>query len=135
MLVFKGSAELCRIVVLNPKGGSGKTTLAFNLAGYLANNGRKVALIDMDRQGSSTHWLHNRSSELPAIFGVSVTGLDVDATENQCIDVPEEIEYAVIDAPAGLSGGSFSSSRAESSVCFAFSGLDILALPKITIVE
>ena len=51
VLVFKGSANLRRIVVLNPKGGSGKTTLAFNLAGYLAATGRKVAVIDMDRQG------------------------------------------------------------------------------------
>ena len=52
MLIFKGSANLHKIVVLNPKGGSGKTTLAFNLAGYLATTGRKVAVVDMDRQGS-----------------------------------------------------------------------------------
>jgi signal recognition particle GTPase len=43
MLKFKGSKDLHKIVVLNPKGGSGKTTLAFNLAGYLASAGRKVA--------------------------------------------------------------------------------------------
>ncbi len=104
MLIFKGSANLHRIVVLNPKGGSGKTTLAFNLAGYLAATGRRVAIVDMDRQGSSTRWLHNRSSELPTIFGISVTDLSPDATKRQCIVVPEEIEYAVIDAPAGLPG-------------------------------
>jgi chromosome partitioning protein len=102
VLNFKGSANLHRIVVLNPKGGSGKTTLAFNLAGYLATTGRKVAVIDMDRQGSSTRWLHNRSSELPAILGISVTDLILDEAKNQSIVVPEEIEYAVIDAPAAL---------------------------------
>ena len=64
MLIFKGSPRLRKIVVLNSKGGSGKTTLAFNLAGYLAATGRKTAIIDMDRQGSSMRWLHNRSSGL-----------------------------------------------------------------------
>ena len=102
MLIFKGSANLHRIVVLNPKGGSGKTTLAFNLAGYLATTGRKVAVIDMDRQGSSTRWLHNRSSERPKIVGISVSDSDHGATRNQCIVVPEDIEYVVVDAPAGL---------------------------------
>jgi chromosome partitioning protein len=104
VLIFKGSANLHRIVVLNPKGGSGKTTLAFNLAGYLAATGRRVAVVDMDQQGSSTRWLHNRSSELPEIFGISVRDLDDDTTKNQCIVVPEDIDYAVVDAPAGLSG-------------------------------
>jgi chromosome partitioning protein len=104
VLVFKSSANLHRIVVLNPKGGSGKTTLAFNLAGYLAATGRRVAIIDMDPQGSSTRWLHNRSSELPAILGISVTDFNLEATKQKCIVVPEEIEYAVIDAPAGLPG-------------------------------
>lgn len=104
MLIFKGSAKLRRIVVLNPKGGSGKTTLAFNLAGYLASTGRKVAIIDMDRQGSSTHWLQNRSADFPEIIGISAGETDPGATGNQCIDVPEDIDFAVVDAPAGLPG-------------------------------
>jgi chromosome partitioning protein len=104
VLIFKGSANLRRITVLNPKGGSGKTTLAFNLAGYLATTGRKVAVVDMDRQGSSTHWLHNRSSDLPEIVGISGKEQDFGATKTGCIVVPEDIEYAVIDAPAGLAG-------------------------------
>jgi len=104
VLIFKASADLCRIVVLNPKGGSGKTTLAFNLAGYLASTGRKVAVIDMDRQGSSTHWLHNRSSDLPEIIGISASESVQGATGNQRIDVPGDIDFAVVDAPAGLSG-------------------------------
>jgi len=102
--MFKGSANLCRIVVLNSKGGSGKTTLAFNLAGYLATAGHNVALVDMDRQGSSARWLQNRSAELPKILGISVNDSDPGATKNQCIVVPEDIEYAVVDAPAALPG-------------------------------
>jgi chromosome partitioning protein len=104
MLRFKGSADLHKIVVLNPKGGSGKTTLAFNLAGYIASTGRKVALVDMDRQGSSARWLQNRSAELTRIHGISAPDSASDASGDQCIVVPENINYAVIDAPAGLAG-------------------------------
>ena len=105
MLRFKGSANLHKIVVLNPKGGSGKTTLAFNLAGYIAAIGHKVALVDMDRQGSSSRWLQNRAAELPRILGISVTKSSRDASGDRYIVVPEDINYAVIDAPAGLAGG------------------------------
>ena len=104
MLRFKGSTDLRRIVVLTPKGGAGKTTLAFNLAGYIASTGHKVALVDMDRQGSSTRWLQNRPSELPHIHGVSVSDSSPDTRGDRCIVVPEDIDYAVIDAPAGLVG-------------------------------
>lgn len=102
MLRFEGSADLHKIVVLNPKGGSGKTTLAFNLAGYIASTGHKVALVDMDRQGSSTRWLQNRPAELPRIHGISVINSAPDVIVERCIVVPEDINYVVIDAPAGL---------------------------------
>ena len=46
-----------RIVVLNPKGGSGKTTIAINLASYLASRGHTPVLRDYDPQGSSLGWL------------------------------------------------------------------------------
>jgi chromosome partitioning protein len=101
---FKGSSSLHRIVVLNPKGGSGKTTLAFNLAGYIASTGRQVALVDMDSQGSSTRWLQNRAPELPHIHSISVGRDGPDESVDQDIVVPGEIDYAVIDAPAGLTG-------------------------------
>ena len=50
------------ILVLNAKGGSGKTTLATNLAGYFASEGAKTALVDLDPQGSSLDWLSARSA-------------------------------------------------------------------------
>jgi len=102
MLKFKGSTNIRRIVVLNPKGGSGKTTLAFNLAGYLACTGRQVALIDMDRQGSSTRWLQNRPSEYSRIHGISVIYSNPDMNGDQCITVPQDIDYVVVDAPGAL---------------------------------
>jgi chromosome partitioning protein len=43
-----GHRHLRKIVVLNPKGGCGKTTLAINVAGYLASKGKAVALMDTD---------------------------------------------------------------------------------------
>ncbi len=94
------------MVVLNPKGGSGKTTLAFNLAGYLASTGRRVAMVDMDRQGSSTHWLRNRSAEQAPIHGIAASYNGGDAREEQRVAVPDDIEYLVVDAPAGLPGES-----------------------------
>ena len=102
MLNFNGAADLRRIVVLNPKGGSGKTTLAFNLAGYMASTGRKVALVDMDRQGSSTRWLQNRDADHPRIHGISSP--ETDGNGDRIVDIPEHIDTAVIDAPAGVSG-------------------------------
>jgi len=105
VLTFNGPKDLRRIVVLNPKGGSGKTTLAFNLAGYLASTGRQVALVDMDRQGSSTRWLSNRPADMPRILGISgVYGGPGDSGSREIV-IPDHIEFAVVDAPAGLAGG------------------------------
>jgi chromosome partitioning protein len=77
------------LLVANPKGGSGKTTLATNLAGYLAAQGSQVALLDLDRQQSATQWLAMRPAELPLIRAFS-PGLVSD--------------WLVIDSPAGLHG-------------------------------
>lgn len=77
------------LLVANPKGGSGKTTLATNLAGYLARVGQQVALLDMDRQQSATAWLDLRDESLPPI-GRFHAGSSPD--------------WLVIDSPAGLHG-------------------------------
>lgn len=98
MLDLKGTRRLHKIVVLNPKGGSGKTTLAFNLAGYLASTGRSVGLLDMDRQGSSSHWLQNRPPELASIEALAMP----DGYGR--VSVPDHVEFVVVDAPAGLAG-------------------------------
>jgi chromosome partitioning protein len=99
LLELAGKKTLYKVVVLNPKGGSGKTTLAFSLAGYLASTGRSVGLLDMDRQGSSTHWLQNRPDSLPAI-----RSLPAPAGSTGTVAIPDDVEYVVIDAPAGLLG-------------------------------
>lgn len=79
------------ILVANPKGGSGKTTLAINLAGYLAASGQRVAILDLDRQKSATQWLASRDTRLPKIELL---------TQKQ----GEASGWLVIDSPAALHG-------------------------------
>ena len=55
------------ILVMNSKGGSGKTTIATNLASYLASINKKVVLMDFDPQSSSMAWLKARSPAKPPI--------------------------------------------------------------------
>jgi chromosome partitioning protein len=81
------------ILVANPKGGSGKTTLSINLAGWLASQGRRVAMLDLDRQKSATHWLAARDMALP----------DIELLREE---QKGETDWLVIDSPAGLHGKS-----------------------------
>lgn len=85
------------ILVVNPKGGSGKTTLATNLAGFFAWRGDNVTLGDMDRQQSSMHWLSIRPVELPAIHGW-------DARDDDLSKPPKSENLLILDAPAGIHG-------------------------------
>jgi chromosome partitioning protein len=85
------------IVVANPKGGVGKTTLSTNLAGYLASRGRAVMLGDVDRQQSSRTWLGLRATGLPRISAWEVAQGDV-------VRPPKGTTHIVLDTPAGLHG-------------------------------
>ena len=82
------------ILVLNSKGGSGKTTIATNLASFFASIGKSVALVDLDAQQSSISWLKARSSAKPPIIGIKGYGEKV----------KRGVDYKIIDAPAGLQG-------------------------------
>ncbi|CAN7469842.1 ParA family protein [Trinickia sp. LjRoot230] len=85
------------IVVANPKGGVGKSTLSTNLAGAFAASGEWVALADLDRQRSAHSWLELRPEGLPVIEAWEV---DIDAPAKP----PNGLERAVVDTPAGLHG-------------------------------
>ena len=81
------------ILIANPKGGSGKSTLSVNIAGYLANRGRRVAMLDLDRQQSSALWLTMRPDDLPRI-----------RTLDSGKEHGHPNDWLVIDSPAGLHG-------------------------------
>ena len=63
--------NLHKIVILNPKGGCGKTTLATNLASYFAERGPPPTLVDRDPGGYSTRWIEKRPAERPRIYGIA----------------------------------------------------------------
>jgi chromosome partitioning protein len=88
------------ILVANPKGGSGKTTLATNLAAYLAWQNQRVIIWDLDRQKSSRDWLRLRPMELPSIIG-----LDAGRDETNP-EIPENHDWLLLDSPAGMRGKS-----------------------------
>lgn len=93
-----------RILVLNAKGGCGKSTIATNLAGYYANVNRSVALMDYDPQGSSMKWLDLRHSDRPAIHGVAAYQRRREVTRAFQLRLPQEAERVIMDVPAGVSG-------------------------------
>ena len=93
-----------RILVLNAKGGCGKTTIATNLAGYFSAMGQVTALLDYDPQGSSMKWLSLRSSDRTDIQGIAAYQRRMGVTRSFHMRLPDKATNVVIDAPAGLSG-------------------------------
>ncbi len=85
------------IVVANPKGGVGKTTLSTNIAGYLASRGHKVMLGDVDRQQSARTWLALRPAGLAPIAAWEVA-------HDAVVRPPKGTTHVVLDTPAGLHG-------------------------------
>ncbi len=96
------AASMKRIVVLNPKGGSGKTTIAINLASYYAVQGLKPALMDYDPQGSGTRWLKKRTGEQPAIHGIAAYERNPRVTRTFQLRLPQGTQRVVVDTPAAL---------------------------------
>lgn len=83
-------------MVLNPKGGCGKSTIATNIASYYATKGKSVALVDFDPQGSSIDWLGARPDDAPQITGI--------AAWKDGFKAPCNTEFLIMDVPAGVHG-------------------------------
>ncbi len=88
------------VVVANPKGGVGKSTLSTNVAGYFASQGRAVMLGDTDRQQSSRLWLQLRP---PAARPIRTWDISHDLIARP----PRDVTHVVLDTPAGLHGWRF----------------------------
>jgi chromosome partitioning protein len=106
-----------RILVINSKGGCGKTTVATNLASYYAGRGRRTALFDYDPQGSSRRWLQLRSRSERGIFGVSAWSAgQAGGTRTWQLRVPPETQCIVMDTPAALNLREFGRQVPEADV-------------------
>ena len=92
-----------KIVVINSKGGCGKTTLSTNLAGFYAANGYPSALFDYDPQDSSFRWLSQRPEHRVSIHGVAATHQATGTfTRSFQMRVPPETRRVILDTPASL---------------------------------
>jgi chromosome partitioning protein len=91
-----------RIVVLNPKGGSGKTTVATNLASYYSGKGFKTALMDYDSQGSSSFWISRRPPDRPPVQAIAAYKTPSGVTRSWALQVQRDTDRLIIDTPAAV---------------------------------
>ena len=102
MLITPQQDTLNKIVILNPKGGCGKSTLVTNLAACYAQRGTTPAVMDYDPQASTMAWLERRPDELPEIHGIAAYKRTMQATRSWQLRVPNETETVLIDSPASI---------------------------------
>jgi chromosome partitioning protein len=96
------AAQLQKIVLLNPKGGSGKSTIATNLAAYYAWKGLSTALMDTDPQGSGLRWLKQRPRSLAAIAAINGFERPMGVTRSFAWRTPPGTQRLIVDTPAAL---------------------------------
>lgn len=91
-----------KVVILNPKGGSGKTTVATNLAAYYAVEGLSPTLMDHDPQASSTRWLKKRGPDVAPIHGIAAYEKNLRITRSFLLRTPPGCQRLVVDTPAAV---------------------------------
>ena len=94
--------DLNKIVVMNPKGGCGKTTLATNLASYFAMRGPAPTLVDLDRRGYSARWLERRRSDRPQVHGIADDKLATLCRRRWPFHVARNAGAIIVDTPAAI---------------------------------
>jgi chromosome partitioning protein len=98
---------MLRIVLLNPKGGSGKSTIATGIAAMYAARGYKPVLMDFDPQGTSSRWLEKRPPDRPAVHGIAAYARNIGVTRSFQLRVPHGTDRVIVDTPAALQAPSF----------------------------
>ncbi len=98
---------MLRVVLLNPKGGSGKSTIATGIAAMYAARGLNIALMDFDSQGTSSRWLEKRPPSRPAIHGIVAYARALGVTRSFQLRVPHGTDRVVVDTPAALPAPQF----------------------------
>lgn len=84
------------IIISSRKGGAGKTTLSLNLATHASQQGKKkVALLDLDPQGSSRFWDSLREADYPDVRKVGVNDILITLSELE----DEGYDFVFIDMP------------------------------------
>jgi chromosome partitioning protein len=91
-----------RIVVMNPKGGSGKTTIAINLASYFASRQHTPVLMDFDPQGSSIRWVKKRQPSQAPIHAIAAFEKDGRTTRAFQLRIPDKSSHVIVDTPAAM---------------------------------
>lgn len=102
MIIAPYRENVRQIVVMNPKGGCGKTTLATNLASHYALRGSTALLIDNDPIGYSSRWLERRPNTARVIYGMASHSSEYENRRFRPLPIPRGTETIVIDTPAAL---------------------------------
>ena len=102
MIIAPYRNDLNKIVIMNPKGGCGKTTLATNLASYFALRGPPPMLIDNDPNGYTARWLEKRPRTSRKIHGFTNHKLSIHGARTWPFRIPQGTSTVIIDSPSGL---------------------------------
>lgn len=103
MLITPRRDKLNKIVVLNPKGGCGKSTLVTNIAAaYSLRGGPQPVVMDFDPQGSSMGWLDRRPGTATRIHGIAAYKKSMQATRSWQLRVPDQTVNLIVDSPAAI---------------------------------
>ncbi len=92
--------NLHKIVVLNPKGGCGKTTLATNLASYFAMRGPPPTLVDCDSGGYSMRWIDRRPADRPCVYGYA--DYEYSSPDHRHLNPWPGSKQLIVDLPAAM---------------------------------